>query len=176
MGMFEKHEGRLDPGPLPWGASGMTRDCRPGEACPGKHQAGGRGPILLAFALAASACAAPGVPGDGLATPFAPTADAERGREVFVSRDGGHCVLCHAVPGVDIAGNVGPPLDGVGSRLVPAQIRLRVADITRVNPDATMPTFHRVDGLHRVAPEYRGRPALSGQQVEDVVAWLATLK
>jgi sulfur-oxidizing protein SoxX len=95
---------------------------------------------------------------------------------VFVSRDGGHCVLCHAAPGVDIAGNVGPPLGGVGSRLVPAQIRLRVADITRVNPGAVMPAFHRVDDLHRVAPEYRGRPVLSGQQVEDVVAWLATLK
>ena len=130
----------------------------------------------LVLALAAAGCAAVSAPGDGIATAFAPSADAARGREVFVTRDAGHCVLCHAAPGVDIAGNVGPPLGGVGSRLVPAQIRLRVADITRVNPDAAMPTFHRVDDLRRVAPEYRGRPVLSGQQVEDVVAWLATLK
>jgi len=130
----------------------------------------------LALALTVSACAAPGTPGDGLAMPLAPSADVARGREVFVSRDGGHCVLCHAVAGIGVAGNVGPPLDGVGSRLVPAQIRLRVADITRVSPDATMPAFHRVDDLRGVAPEYRGRPVLSAQQVEDVVAWLATLK
>ena len=129
-----------------------------------------------ALALAVAGCAAVGAPGDGIATPFAPSADAARGREVFVSRDAGHCVLCHAAPGVDVAGNVGPPLGGVGSRLAPAQIRLRVADITRVNPGATMPAFHRLDDLRGVAPEYRGRPVLSGQQVEDVVAWLATLK
>ena len=132
--------------------------------------------LTLALALATAACASPGPPSDALVAPFAPSADAARGREVFISRDGGHCVLCHAAPGIDLAGNVGPPLGGVGSRLVPAQLRLRVADITRVKPDATMPTFHRVDELHEVAREYRGRPVLSGQQVEDVVAWLATLK
>jgi sulfur-oxidizing protein SoxX len=107
---------------------------------------------------------------------LAPTSDAGRGREVFVSRDGGHCVLCHAAPGVATAGNVGPPLDGVGARLTPAQLRLRVADITRVNPDAAMPAFHRTDGLLRVAPAYSGKPVLSGQQVEDVVAYLGTLR
>ena len=129
-----------------------------------------------ALALAAAACTAPGIPGEGLAVPFAPSADAERGRAVFVSRDAGHCVLCHAAPGIEVAGNVGPSLAGVGSRLDAAQIRLRVADITRINPGAVMPAFHRVDDLRGVAPEYRGRPVLSGQQVEDVVAWLASLK
>ena len=129
-----------------------------------------------ALALALTGCAAVSAPADGLATPFAPSADAARGREVFLSRDGGHCVLCHAVPGIEVAGNVGPPLGGVGSRLDAAQIRLRVADITRIRPDAAMPSFHRLDDLRRVAPEYRGRPALSAQQVEDVVTWLATLK
>ncbi len=114
--------------------------------------------------------------GDRVDTPFAPSGDVARGREVFVSREGGHCVLCHAVPGVAIAGDVGPPLAGVGSRFTRAQIRMRVADISRVNPAAAMPAFHRTEGLTRVAPEYRGRPVLSGQQVEDVVAWLSTLK
>ena len=70
----------------------------------------------------------------------------------------------------------GPSLAGVGARLTPAQIRLRVADITRVNPRAAMPAFHRVEGLQRVAAEYRGRPVLTGQQVEDLVAWLSTLR
>ena len=113
---------------------------------------------------------------DAIDEPFAAAGDAARGREVFMQREQGHCVLCHAVPGAAIAGNVGPSLAGVGSRLTPAQIRLRIADITRVYPDSVMPTFHRVDGLTRVAPAYRGKPALDGQQVEDLVAWLSTLK
>ena len=114
--------------------------------------------------------------GDAIETAFAPPGDPARGRQVFISRDGGHCVLCHSAPGVSIAGNLGPPLAGVGSRLTAGQIRLRIADITRVNPQAVMPTFHRVEGMQRVAPNYSGRPALDAQQVEDLVAWLGTLK
>jgi len=122
-------------------------------------------------------CASPAVPRtDAMETALAAAGDPARGREVFMQREQGHCVLCHAVPGADIAGNVGPPLAGVGSRLSPAQIRLRVADITRVYPDSVMPTFHRTEGMVRVAPALRGKPALEGQQVEDLVAWLSTLK
>ena len=95
---------------------------------------------------------------------------------MFVSRDAGHCVLCHSAPGVEVAGNVGPPLAGIGARLSPAELRVRVADIGTVNPQAAMPAFHRTENLRRVAPSYRGRPVLSEQQLEDVVAWLATLK
>jgi sulfur-oxidizing protein SoxX len=115
-------------------------------------------------------------PVDELRTPLAAAGDAIRGRELFVSREGGHCVLCHAVPGAAAAGDIGPSLAGVGSRLNAAQLRLRVADITRVNPEATMPSFHRTEGLNRVASRYVGQPALSGQQVEDLVAYLGTLK
>ena len=111
-----------------------------------------------AVILMTGACAAPVK--DTIETPFAPEGNAARGREVFISREGGHCVLCHAVPGVEVAGNFGPPLAGVAARLTPAEMRLRVADITRVNPDAVMPAFHRAEGLRRVAPEYRGRPVL----------------
>lgn len=107
---------------------------------------------------------------------LAAAGDATRGREVFVSRDAGHCVLCHAAPGIELAGNVGPSLAGVGSRLDAGQIRLRVADITRVVPDATMPAFHRTENLRNVAAVHQGKPVLSAQQVEDVVAWLATLR
>ena len=121
-----------------------------------------------------SGCASVG--SDGLDVPFAASGDPLRGREVFVSRDGGHCVLCHSAPGIAVAGNVGPPLAGVGNRLTPAQIRLRIADISRVNPMTAMPAFHRLDDLRRVAKAYAGRPALDGQQVEDLVAWLGTLR
>ena len=113
---------------------------------------------------------------DRLDDPFAAYGDAIRGREIFLAREGGHCVLCHAVPGERLAGNVGPSLEGVGARLSPAQIRLRVADMSRVNPDAVMPSFHRLENLTRVAPQYVGKPVLSAQQVEDVVAWLGTLR
>jgi sulfur-oxidizing protein SoxX len=102
--------------------------------------------------------------------------DPARGREVFVSRDAGHCVICHSIAGISPAGNVGPPLDGVGSRLNAGELRQRVSDITKLKPEATMPAFHRTEGLNRVALAYRGKPVLSEQQVEDVVAWLSTLR
>jgi L-cysteine S-thiosulfotransferase len=136
----------------------------------------GRTVLSLLCVIVTMGCAASKSPADSLETPLAAAGDAARGREVFMARDGGHCVLCHAAPGVAIAGNVGPSLAGVGDRLTPGQIRLRIADMPRVNADAAMPAFHRTEGLTRVAPEYRGKPALSGQQVEDLVAWLSALR
>lgn len=112
---------------------------------------------------------------DAMEQPLAAPGDAARGREVFVAREAGHCVLCHSAPGVAVAGNIGPPLAGVGARLDAGQIRLRIADITRVNPQAAMPAFHRSSG-ERVASSYAGRPALGAQQVEDLVAFLGTLR
>ena len=121
-------------------------------------------------------CAGKNVVGDAMENSLAGPGDPARGREVFVAREGGHCVLCHSAPGVAVAGNVGPPLAGVGSRLSAGQLRLRVVDITRVNPDSAMPAFHRTEGLERVASSHAGRPALDAQQVEDLVAWLGTLR
>ena len=132
--------------------------------------------LVCASVLMTTACSSLTPTKDVLETPLAAAGDPARGREVFVSREGGHCVLCHSAPGVTTAGDVGPALAGVGSRLTPGQLRLRIADITRVNPEAAMPTFHRTEGLTRVAPQYAGRPALSGQQVEDLVAYLGTLR
>ncbi|MDH5264834.1 MAG: sulfur oxidation c-type cytochrome SoxX [Betaproteobacteria bacterium] len=134
-----------------------------------------RGGWLASCAFAVvSGCA--GMPMGDEQGALAATGDAARGREVFVSREAGHCVLCHAAPGVAVAGNVGPSLAGVGSRLSPAQIRFRVADITRLNPEAVMPAFHRTQGLERVAAAYAGRPVLDARQVEDVVAFLSGLR
>ncbi len=129
--------------------------------------------LAVVAALLSGCTAVPMNDGQG---PLAAAGDAARGRAVFVAREGGHCVLCHAAPGVAVAGDVGPALGGIGSRLTPAQIRFRVVDITRVNPDAVMPAFHRTEGLSRVAAQHAGRPVLSAQQVEDVVAYLATLR
>jgi L-cysteine S-thiosulfotransferase len=112
---------------------------------------------------------------DGMAA-LGPSGDATRGREVFTSRDGGHCVICHSAPGVEAAGDFGPSLGGVGARLNAAQLRQRVVDITKVKPDAMMPSFHRTEGLRRVTSAHAGKPVLSAQQVEDVVAFLGTLK
>ena len=84
--------------------------------------------------------------------------------------------MCHEVPGETRFGNIAPPLAGAGAKLSPGQLRLRVADSTRVNPDTPMPAYYRTEGLRQVAAAYRGKPVLTAQQVEDVVAYLSTLK
>ena len=103
--------------------------------------------------------------------------DPRRGREVIAGRDG-NCLLCHAIPetGERFMGNVGPPLSGVGRRLTAGQLRLRIADAGRLNRDVIMPSYYRVHGLDRVAAAYEGKPILTAQQVEDVVAYLLTLR
>jgi sulfur-oxidizing protein SoxX len=103
--------------------------------------------------------------------------DPLRGREVIGGRDA-NCLLCHAVAetGVRFMGNIAPPLSGIGTRLSGGQLRLRIVDSSRLNPDTVMPSYYRVDGLIRVAPAYRGKPVLNAQQIEDVVAYLQTLK
>jgi sulfur-oxidizing protein SoxX len=72
---------------------------------------------------------------------------------------------------------VGPRLAGVGARLSAGQIRLRLADGgRRANPDTLMPAYLRTEGLTRVAPAWRGRPVLTPEELEDVVAFLTTLR
>lgn len=137
---------------------------------------GSHGVLLLALTSLVG-CANLRPSADAIDTPLTTApGDSARGKEVFVSRDAGNCVLCHAAPGISPTGNVAPPMQGIGTRLTAGQLRLRVVDITRLNPDAVMPAFHRVTGLQQVATRYRGQPVLSGQQVEDVIAYLGTLK
>ena len=115
--------------------------------------------------------------GDAIPKPLtAEPGDAARGRSIVANRDQGGCTLCHEVPGETRFGNIAPPLAGAGARLSIPQLRLRVADSTRVNLDTPMPAYYRTEGLAQVAAAYRGKPVLTAQQVEDVVAWLATLK
>jgi len=103
--------------------------------------------------------------------------DALRGRELISGRDA-NCLLCHAVAetGVRFMGDIAPPLSGVGARLSEGQLRLRIVDSSRLNPETVMPSYYKVDGLVRVAPAWRGKPVLTAQQIEDVVAYLKTLK
>jgi sulfur-oxidizing protein SoxX len=118
------------------------------------------------------------VEGDAIREPLARTpGDAARGKQAVVGRDS-NCLLCHAVPdtGVRFMGNVGPPLGGVGARLSEGQLRLRIVDSTRLNPEAIMPSYYRMDGLNQVAAAWRGKPVLTAQQVEDAVAYLLTLR
>jgi L-cysteine S-thiosulfotransferase len=138
--------------------------------------------IAAAFLAAAAAGQTPvqggfEAVGDAIPLPLAAEpGQPARGRIVVVNRDQGGCTLCHEVPGETRFGNVAPSLSGVGARLSVPQLRLRVADSSRVNPATPMPAYYRTEGLVQVAAAYRGKTILSAQQVEDVVAFLATLK
>jgi sulfur-oxidizing protein SoxX len=119
---------------------------------------------------------------DGIAAPLGGLAgDASRGQAIVANRQVGLCVLCHQMPdalGVPVAfqGNLAPSIAGAGSRWNPAQLRLRIVDSRKLNPDSIMPAYHRTEGLARVGAAWQGRPVLDAQQVEDVVAFLVTLK
>jgi sulfur-oxidizing protein SoxX len=104
--------------------------------------------------------------------------DPTRGRQIVENRQVGACLLCHSGPFPDphLQGTIAPSLEGVGSRLSAGQIRLRLIDARMVNPDTVMPPYYVTDGLHRVGHQWQGRPALNAQQIEDVVAFLTTLR
>jgi sulfur-oxidizing protein SoxX len=134
--------------------------------------------LLAACATTAAATVSYRVTGDAIPEPLtAARGDPARGREVVVGRDG-NCLLCHAIPDTSqrFMGNVAPPLSGVGTRLTAGQIRLRVVDPTRVKADVAMPAYYRTSGLDTVAQPYRDKTILTAQQVEDVVAYLSTLR
>ena len=88
------------------------------------------------------------------------------------------CLLCHSGPFPEqlFQGDLAPSLAGVGARLSAGEIRARIADASRFNPNTIMPAYSRTEGLSRVAPAYRGRTILSDAQIDDVVAFLVTLK
>jgi len=131
-----------------------------------------------AAAMLLAACAAPG-PRGGLPAPLTDApGDPQRGRAIVASRQAGLCLLCHPAPIAEerFQGNLAPDLAGAGARWSAAQLRLRVVDARRLNPQTLMPPYHDTTGLQRVGPAWQGRPVLDAQQVEDVVAWLVTLQ
>ncbi|MEJ2382298.1 MAG: sulfur oxidation c-type cytochrome SoxX [Gammaproteobacteria bacterium] len=106
------------------------------------------------------------------------TGNAQRGRAVVIDRDRGNCLACHRLPIPDepMQGTVGPPLVGIGARLSEAQLRLRVVNEQLVNPATIMPRFYARPGtLNRPLPAYN-TTILSAQDIEDVVAYLKTLR
>jgi sulfur-oxidizing protein SoxX len=118
------------------------------------------------------------VVGDGIpASLTGVSGNVAQGQAVFANRQVSTCLLCHADPnGKASQAAIGPSLRGVGARLTPAQIRLRLVDARRINPETLMPPFYAVTGLRRVAPAWQGRPVLTATQIEDLVAFLATLQ
>jgi L-cysteine S-thiosulfotransferase len=106
--------------------------------------------------------------------------DPKEGEKAVIERHLGNCLSCHEITALkseEFHGEVGPSLDGVAGRWDSAALRMIVVNPKKVfGDDTVMPAFYRVDGLYRVRPEFAGKPILTAQQVEDVVAYLATLK
>ncbi|MFZ2651451.1 MAG: sulfur oxidation c-type cytochrome SoxX [Burkholderiaceae bacterium] len=104
--------------------------------------------------------------------------DPARGRAIVADRAVGLCLLCHTGPIAEerFQGDIAPELSGAGSRWSEGQLRLRLVDARRLNPQSIMPSYYRVEKLVRVNTQWRGKPVLSAQQIEDVVAYLRTLR
>ncbi len=103
--------------------------------------------------------------------------DAKAGRKTAINGKLGGCLSCHVMPVPDLFhGEIGPDLNGVGGRYSAGELRLRIVDPKIVNPDTIMPAFYKVNGLHRVRKDHQGKSILTAQQVEDVVAYMMTLK
>jgi len=115
----------------------------------------------------------------------------ERGLRWVVSPQRGHCIACHEIPSLKeriepeepvsrrrfgYHGTVGPSLEGVAGRYTEGELRLLIVDPSAALPAAIKPVYHRVEGLHGVDANCAGKPILSAAQVEDIVAFLKTLK
>jgi L-cysteine S-thiosulfotransferase len=140
---------------------------------------------LFGFSVSTSAAPAPAglvpytIVGDAIPKSLTGAkGDPARGRAIVANRNEGLCLLCHSgpIPEEKFQGNLAPDLAGAGTRATEGQLRLRIVDAAKLNPDTIMPPFYRVDGLTRVAPAFRDKPVLTAVEIEDVVAYLTTLK
>jgi L-cysteine S-thiosulfotransferase len=133
---------------------------------------------------AAVATAEPGlasfqVVGDAIFEPLTgEPGDPARGRAIVGDRQVGLCLLCHSGPFPEepFQGDLAPDLGGAGDRWSAGQLRLRIVDSGRLDPETIMPAYYRIDDLVRVGADWQGRPILDAQQIEDVVAFLMTLQ
>jgi L-cysteine S-thiosulfotransferase len=134
--------------------------------------------VALPCAAAAQALRPYVVAGDAISESLtgAP-GDAARGRVLVVTRTS-TCILCHSGPFPEekFQGDLAPSLAGSGSRWSEGQLRLRLVDASRLNAATIMPSYYRIDGLHRVGTAWRGKPILSAEQIEDIVAYLIGLR
>ena len=140
--------------------------------------------LALVILAAASPCAAQEalrpyeVAGDAIPKSLTGSpGDPERGRAIVVKREN-TCLLCHSGPFPEqrFQGDLSPNLKGTGSRWSEGELRLRLVDAARLNPATIMPSYYKLDGLTRVASNFRGKPVLTAEQIEDVVAYLQTLR
>jgi L-cysteine S-thiosulfotransferase len=150
----------------------------------------GRAGVAAAAILGAMACAGAADAADEALLPYRVVGDAipasltgqpgdvARGKAIVVSRQTGLCLLCHSAPLPEekFQGTIGPDLKGAGSRYTEGQLRLRIVDSSLLDPGTIMPSYYRLDGLDRVAPAFRNKTVLTAQQVEDVVAFIRTLR
>jgi L-cysteine S-thiosulfotransferase len=144
--------------------------------------------LACAAFAGATACAAPAdaaglvpyvIVGDAIPASLTDDkGDAVRGRAIVADHNRGLCLLCHSGPFPEdkFQGNIAPDLSGAGSRSTEGQLRLRIVDASRTNPNTIMPPFYRFDSLTRVGAAYRDKPVLTAVEIEDVVAYLMTLK
>lgn len=139
--------------------------------------------FLIAFSAAAATAQQPvklDVVNDSLPKSLSGApGNAHAGKKIFLTRTLGNCLACHQVTSLkseEFHGEFGPSLDGVAGRYNEAQLRLIVADPKLIFTDTVMPAFYKNEGLSRVRPEFAGKTILSAAQVEDVVAFLETLK
>lgn len=121
---------------------------------------------LFRLALLLTLSASPAVAGDAL-----------RGSALVADRATTACLLCHTapLPRPHLQGDIGPALHDVASRLTPDELRARIADPRVANPDTVMPAYGVTTGHHLVGVAWAGRPILTAEQIEDIVAYLATL-
>ncbi len=98
-----------------------------------------------------------------------------KGFKLAQSREG-QCTLCHSIPNYKgVMGNLGPALEGVGSRLNEAQLRARLQDSRKINPSSIMPPYFSTEGLNNVDPKFFGKTLLSASEFEEVIAYLKSL-
>jgi len=137
---------------------------------------------LIAASIACAANADELVPykiaGDGIADSLTGSpGDAIRGRALVLARTT-TCLLCHSgpFPEARFQGDLAPDLAGTGNRWTASQLRLRLVDASRFNAETIMPSYYRNAGLVRVGRNFDGKPILSAAEIEDIVAFLATLR
>ena len=134
--------------------------------------------IALLSGASAQAPASYRIVGDGIPDSLTGTAgDAVRGRALVLDRTT-TCILCHSgpFPETRFQGDLAPDLAGAGNRWSASQLRLRLVDAAHFNPDTIMPSYCRKDGFDRVGRNWQSKPILSAEQIEDIVAYLATLR
>ena len=103
--------------------------------------------------------------------------DPVRGRAIVASRQTGLCLLCHSGPFPEerFQGNLAPELKASVARLSAPQLRARIVNAAHFNPQTIMPSYYQTSNLNRVVSKFAGQTILSGQEIEDVIAFLVTL-